>query len=74
MFYFRFTTADCVLGFTLWWAYTLERGALFDDFPILLAYLHRLRERPAFQITFGKEDTKWDWSNYFTKYMRAIKR
>ena len=71
-FYFRFSTADCDLGFALWWAYTLEHGALFDDFPILLAYLQRVRARPAFQI--GKKDAKWDWSNCFTKYMRDVKR
>jgi len=59
-----FTAADCVLGFTLWWAYTIEEGKLLGDYPALRDYLLLLQSRPAFERTFGREE-RWDWGRYF---------
>ena len=68
---YSFTAADCVLGFTLWWAYTIEQGRLLSGYPVLLAYLDRLQQRPAFQKSFScnprleEEDHGWEWRRYF---------
>jgi glutathione S-transferase len=72
MFISSFTAADCVLGFTLWWAYTLDNGSLLREHPILMDYLQRLRDRPAFQKTFGTDPENWDWSRYFSTYVRGV--
>ena len=72
-FSFSFTAADCVVGFTLWWAYTIENGQLLEGYPNILSYLQRLRSRPAFKRTFGKEE-EWDWGRFFYTYVRGIKK
>jgi len=44
------TAADIMLGSALFWI--ASAGGL-EDFPVLAAYLQRLRERPAFELVFG---------------------
>ncbi|KAL3875735.1 hypothetical protein ACJMK2_033656 [Sinanodonta woodiana] len=51
----RFTAADCVLGYNIWWASTMRSGVLLNEFPILLDYYDRLQCRSAFQRTFTEE-------------------
>lgn len=65
-----FTAADCVLGFTLWWVSTIDHGRLLDCYPVLRAYLNRLRSRPAFRKTFGEQDNHWNWGQYFMTYIK----
>lgn len=48
----RFTAADCVLGYSIWWASTMREGCLIKEFPEITKYLGRLRRRVAFQQTF----------------------
>ena len=55
----KFTAADCVMGFNVWWASVIEGGTLLEDYPELRGYLARLRARPAFQVTMqGKKPIK----------------
>jgi len=68
----KFTAADCVLGFTLWWAYTIEGGALLQEYPVLMNYLQRLKSRRAFQKTFGCEET-WRWDKFIPKAFKALR-
>jgi len=49
----KFTAADCVIGYNVWWASVIQNGSLLDDYPVLRAYLERLSKRPAFQKTFS---------------------
>ena len=48
----KFTAADCVLGFNVWWASMVQGGVLLEDYPVLRDYLDRLKQRPNFQSTF----------------------
>ena len=48
----KFTAADCVIGFNVWWASVIQQGSLLDNYPVLKAYLERLMKRPAFEKTF----------------------
>lgn len=55
----QFTTADCVLGYNVWWASVIRKGGFLKDYPVLVAYLERLKERAAFDTTFvGKRPIK----------------
>ena len=45
----KFTAADCVIGFNVWWASVVQGGILLDDYPGLRDYLNRLKARPAFE-------------------------
>ena len=55
----KFTAADCVLGFNVWWASVIEGGSLLDEYPVLRDYLARLKARPAFEATLkGKRPVK----------------
>lgn len=55
----KFTAADCVVGFNVWWASVIEGGALLEDYPVLREYLARLKARPAFELTMkGKKPVK----------------
>ena len=55
----KFTAADCVIGFNVWWASVVQGGTLLDDYPVLRNYLDRLKARPAFIETFvGKKPVK----------------
>lgn len=65
----KFTAADCVVGFTLWWAYTIQQGTLLLAYPALLDYLDRLRSRQAFSDTFG-DDESFDWNQLIPTYVR----
>ena len=44
----KFTAADCVIGFNVWWTSVVQGGMLLDDYPGLRDYLDRLKARPAF--------------------------
>ena len=70
-FLFRFTAADCVIGFTLWWAFTFEGGNLLDGYPVLMNYLQRLKGRPAFQKIFG-QDHSFDWKSCINSGFNAL--
>ena len=48
----KFTAADCVVGFCIWWASVIQGGTLLEDYPSLRDYLDRLKARPAFKTTF----------------------
>ena len=52
MFY-RFTVADVILGFSLFWASLVKGGILLRDSKHVSEYLNRLKERPAFRETMG---------------------
>ena len=55
----KFTAADCVVGFNVWWASVIDSGALLRDYPVLRDYLARLKSRPAFEETLrGKRPVK----------------
>ena len=55
----KFTAADCVIGFNIWWASVIENGALLQDYPVLQDYLDRLKARPAFEESMrGKRPVK----------------
>lgn len=55
----KFTAADCVIGFNVWWASVVQGGSLLEDYPVLRSYLDRLKARPAFEETFvGKKPVK----------------
>lgn len=69
--FFSFTAADCVIGFTLYWAHTIEDGILLEDYPILRSYLQRLQSRPSFQRTFGDDDS-WSWKKVLSTSLQAI--
>lgn len=49
----KFTAADCVIGYNVWWASVIQGGSLLDDYPVLRSYLDRLQKRPAFVKTFS---------------------
>lgn len=49
----KFTAADCVIGYNVWWASVIQKGSLLEDYPVLRQYLARLSSRPAFQKTFS---------------------
>lgn len=49
----KFTAADCVIGYNVWWASVIQDGALLADYPVLRSYLERLKKRPAFEKTFS---------------------
>lgn len=49
----KFTAADCVIGYDVWWASVIQGGSLLDDYPVLKTYLNRLQNRPAFGETFS---------------------
>lgn len=48
----RFTAADCVIGYNIWWASVIQGGELLKKYPVLEGYITRLKERPAFQEAF----------------------
>lgn len=48
----RFTAADCVLGYNVWWANVMQGGQLLKNHPVTRSYLERLSERDAFKKTF----------------------
>lgn len=50
--YFRFTAADCVLGYNMWWAGAMQGGILLQNHPALLEYYKRLSRRSGFQRVF----------------------
>ena len=50
--FFRFTAADCVLGYNLWWASVMQGGELMENHPVAQTYFKRLAERDAFKLTF----------------------
>ncbi len=55
----KFTAADCVMGFNVWWASMVQNGDLLADHPVLRDYLERIKSRPNFQKTFvGKKKVK----------------
>ena len=55
----KFTAADCVIGFNVWWASVVQGGILLEDYPGLRDYLNRLKARPAFEQTFiGQKPVK----------------
>jgi glutathione S-transferase len=55
----KFTAADCVVGFNVWWASVIEGGVLLEEYPVLRDYLARLQARPAFEATLkGKKPVK----------------
>lgn len=55
----KFTAADCVVGFNVWWASVIDNGSLLEDYPVLRDYLTRLKARPAFEQTMrGKRPVK----------------
>lgn len=55
----KFTAADCVVGFNVWWASVIDNGSLLEDYPVLRDYLARLKARPAFEQTMrGKRPVK----------------
>lgn len=55
----KFTAADCVIGYNIWWASVIQQGSLLQQYPVLQQYLERLKSRPAFQSTFkGKKPVK----------------
>ncbi len=55
----QFTTADCVLGYNMWWASVIKKGELLGEYPVLVTYLQRIKERAAFERTFvGKRPIK----------------
>jgi glutathione S-transferase len=41
----RFSAADIVIAYDLFWANTMN---LLEEFPVLRAYLDKIRQRPAF--------------------------
>lgn len=47
----EFSAADVILGYALQWASSM---GLLESFPVLGAYLERLRARPAFQKVWPK--------------------
>ncbi|KAL5018931.1 hypothetical protein ScPMuIL_004653 [Solemya velum] len=49
----RFTAADCVLGYDIWWASQMRDGVLLAGFPVVKTYLDKLRQRYPFQRTFS---------------------
>lgn len=49
----KFTAADCVIGYDVWWASVIQGGSLLADHPVLRSYLDRLQERPSFKVTFS---------------------
>ncbi|CAC5370399.1 GST [Mytilus coruscus] len=49
---YKFSVADCVLGYNMWWASEMKDGILIQKYPELLSYLERLKNRPAFQQTW----------------------
>ena len=54
-----FTSADCVLGYNIWWASVIKKGEFLNEYPVLVSYLQRLKERSAFEKTFvGKRPIK----------------
>ena len=55
----KFTAADCVIGYNIWWASVIQGGLLLQDYPVLNEYLTRLKSRRAFEATFkGKKPVK----------------
>lgn len=49
----KFTAADCVIGYNVWWASVIQGGSLLADHSVLRSYLDRLQARPSFQATFS---------------------
>lgn len=47
----KFTAADCVVGYNVWWASVIQGGSLLQEYPVLTEYLERLKARPAFDQT-----------------------
>ncbi|XP_002733258.1 glutathione S-transferase GstA-like [Saccoglossus kowalevskii] len=45
----RFTAADCVIGYNVWWAAVIKKGELLKDYPALSAYNERIKNRAAFK-------------------------
>ncbi|WAQ95713.1 hypothetical protein MAR_028403 [Mya arenaria] len=39
----KFTAADCVLGYSVWWALLYKEGALLKDYLYILRYYENLR-------------------------------
>lgn len=55
----KFTAADCVIGYNIWWASVIQGGTLLQDYPVLQEYLARLKSRPAFEATMvGRKPVK----------------
>ncbi|XP_052261845.1 uncharacterized protein LOC127865848 isoform X2 [Dreissena polymorpha] len=50
----KFTAADCVLGYNIWWALEMKEGLLLKDFPLILDYYKRLQMRSSFQRVFSE--------------------
>ncbi|XP_071953025.1 glutathione S-transferase GstA-like isoform X2 [Antedon mediterranea] len=48
----RFTTADCVLGYNMWWASVIRSGAILQEYPVLVEYVERIKEREGFKKVF----------------------
>ena len=55
----QFTAADCVIGYNVWWASVIKKGEFLNEYPVLVSYLQRLKDRPSFEHTFvGKRPIK----------------
>ena len=48
----RFTAADCVIGYNIWWAGVIQGGEILKKYPVLEEYVERLKARQAFQDAF----------------------
>ncbi|XP_033097467.1 glutathione S-transferase GST-6.0-like isoform X2 [Anneissia japonica] len=48
----RFTAADCVLGYNMWWASVIQSGAILQDYPVLVDYVERIKQRDGFKKAF----------------------
>ena len=61
----RFTAADVILGYTLFWASLVKGGILLQGSQRVTEYLNRLKERPAFKETMG---TAREWMTVPASY------
>jgi glutathione S-transferase len=43
-----------VIGYNIWWASAIDKGAILSGYPALVNYLNRIKERPAFQKAFSR--------------------
>ncbi|KAJ8318066.1 hypothetical protein KUTeg_003157 [Tegillarca granosa] len=48
----RFTAADCVIGYNIWWSSVMKEDNLIQNYPNIVKYLDTLKKRPAFQKVF----------------------
>ncbi|XP_069123463.1 glutathione S-transferase GstA-like isoform X1 [Argopecten irradians] len=48
----KFTAADCVMGYNIWWASVMREGCLINDWPEIIRYRDGLKSRDAFKQAF----------------------